>query len=188
MMLQLADSIQKQGHIAYYNTGEESLFQVKMTAERLGLKGDFHVGQHILVPELLTALKGVQKKNANKQVFLIQDSLQTLDDGKYGNGTNGATPLRCVELLTDWCKSTYGIMVFIGQVNKNGEFNGKQGILHAVDIRGRLYIDTKEKSDTKGERLYQVTKNRFGCTGRTYIMGIRASGLYEKGVYNSLDD
>ncbi len=181
MMLQVADSITKQGHMCLYNTGEESLFQVGMVTERLKLKNGFIAGQDTMVPELLKHADLIRKKYPSKQLFMLQDSLQTLDDGKYSNGTNGATPLRCVEMLTDWAKSTYGIVAFIGQVNKNGEFNGKQGILHAVDVRGRLFIDQRANSDTKGERLFQVTKNRWGCSGRTYILGMGAQGLFEKG-------
>ena len=50
--LQLADAITKAGHICLYNTGEESLYQVKMVAERLGLRNGFVVGQDTLVTDL----------------------------------------------------------------------------------------------------------------------------------------
>ena len=53
MMLQMADAITKSGHICLYNTGEESLYQVKMVAERLKLKHGFVAGQDTLVPDLL---------------------------------------------------------------------------------------------------------------------------------------
>ena len=45
MLLQLAESITRQGHVCLYNTGEESLYQVKMVAERLGLRTGFVCGQ-----------------------------------------------------------------------------------------------------------------------------------------------
>jgi DNA repair protein RadA/Sms len=183
MLLQLADAITKAGHVCLYNTGEESLYQVKMVVERLGLKSGFVVGQDTLVTDLLAHADSLRKANPGKQVFILQDSLQTLDDGKWKDGANSMTALRCTEMLTDWAKSTYGVVVFIGQVNKDGEFQGKNGILHAVDVRGQIYIDDGKKSETYGERIFEVTKNRFGCSGRSYIMGIGKGGLYEKGSF-----
>ncbi|NDD98060.1 MAG: hypothetical protein EBZ93_11275 [Actinobacteria bacterium] len=181
MLLQLADAITKAGHIALYNTGEESLYQVKMVSERLGLSGNFVVGQDTMVTDLLAHADHLRKANPGKQVFILQDSLQTLDDGKWANGANSMTAVRCTEMLTDWAKANYGVVIFIGQVTKSGDFAGKQTILHAIDVRGRLYIDEDKRSETYGERIWEVTKNRFGCSGKAYILGINKRGLYEKG-------
>jgi len=184
MMLQVADAITKSGHICLYNTGEESLYQTKMVSERLGLAGNFVVGQDTMVPDLLEHADHLRKANPKKQVFILQDSLQTLDDGKYADGgTNSNTPVRCTEMLTDWAKANHGIVCFIGQVTKSGDFAGKQTILHAVDVRGQLYIDNDKKSDTYGERIFEITKNRFGCSGQAYVLGITKNGLYEKGNF-----
>ena len=181
LLLQLANAITGAGHICLYNTGEESLYQVKMVAERLGLRNGFVVGQDTLVEDLLKHADELRKKNPTKQVFILQDSLQTLDDGKYGGATNSMTPVRCTEMLTDWAKSNYGVVIFIGQVTKGGDFAGKQTILHAVDVRGQLFIDEEKRSETYGERIFEITKNRFGCSGRSYVLGIAKTGLYEKG-------
>ena len=182
MLLQLANSITKAGHICLYNTGEESLHQVKMVVERLGLREGFIVGQDLMVTDLLAHADLLRKQNPGKQVFVLQDSLQTLDDGKWKDGTNSMTALRCAEMLTDWAKETYGVVIFIGQVNKDGEFQGKNGILHAIDVRGHIYVDKQKKSETYGERIFEVTKNRFGCSGIAHILGLRRDGLYEKGT------
>lgn len=183
MLLQLANAITAAGHICLYNTGEESLFQVKMVVERLTLREGFVVGQDTVITDLLAHADSLRKANPGKQVFILQDSLQTLNDGKWGEATNSMTPMRCAELLTDWAKATYGVVIFIGQVTKGGDFAGKNGILHAIDVRGHLYIDDQKKSETYGERIFEVTKNRFGCSGRAYILGIRREGLYEKGAF-----
>lgn len=183
LLLQLANAITAAGHICLYNTGEESLFQVKMVVERLVLREGFVVGQDTVVTDLLAHADSLRKANPGKQVFILQDSLQTLNDGKWGDATNSMTPMRCAELLTDWAKATYGVVIFIGQVTKGGDFAGKNGILHAIDVRGHLYIDDQKKSETYGERIFEVTKNRFGCSGRAYILGIRREGLYEKGAF-----
>ena len=185
LLLQLADAITAAGHICLYNTGEESLYQVKMVVERLGLKSGFFVGQDTLVADILEHADSLRRANPGKQVFVLQDSLQTLDDGKYDGATNSMSTVRATEMLTDWAKETHGIVVFIGQVTKSGEFAGKQTILHAVDVRGQLYIDEEKKSETYGERIFEVSKNRFGCSGRAYVLGIGKSGLYERGSFGA---
>jgi DNA repair protein RadA/Sms len=181
MLLQLANSITSAGHVCLYNTGEESLYQVKMVVERLGLRNDFYVNSDIMVQDLIDHAEQL-RQTTGKQVFILQDSLQTLDDGKYTNGANSVTPLRCAEMLTEWAKKHFQNVVFIGQVNKDGSFNGKNAILHAIDIRGHLYVDDNKKSETFGERIFEITKNRFGSNGTSYILGLNSGGLYERGT------
>ena len=77
--------------------------------------------------------------------------------------------------------TAWRIVCFIGQVTKSGDFAGKQTILHAVDVRARLFIDEEKRAETYGERIFEITKNRFGCSGRSYVLGIAKTGLYEKG-------
>lgn len=192
LILQLADSIMKQGHIAILNTGEESLYQVRMVAERLNLKKGFICGQDTMVDDVLAHCEefrlSEEKREKDplkrKQIFLLQDSLQTLNDGKYKDGgTTGNTPLRCCEILTDYVKEHFGILAFIGQVNKSGEFAGKNQIKHAIDVHGQLYFDDDKKSETYGHRLFEITKNRFGCNGKTYVLKMEKDGLHEEGSF-----
>lgn len=111
-------------------------------------------------------------------MFLFQDSLQTLNDGYYKDGgTTGNTPVRCIEKVIDWCKSTYSIGIVINQVTKSGEFAGKQTIIHAVDARVHLYIDEDPRSPTYGSRVFEVPKNRWGCSGITTVLNMKESGL-----------
>jgi len=181
LLMQLADSLTASGHICLYNTGEESLYQVKMVAERLQLQHGFVCGQDIMAEDVLEHADELRDDNKDKQVFILQDSLQTLDDGFYKNGgRTGVTPLRCMEIFTDWAKRTYGIIVCVGQVSKNGDFLGKNAILHAVDVKAQLFIDRNKKSETYGERVFEVTKNRFGCSNNAYVIGIGERGLYKK--------
>jgi predicted ATP-dependent serine protease len=194
LFLQLANAITKAGHIALANTGEESLYQVRMVTERLNLKDGFICGQDTMAPDFLEHADELWQKNPGKQLFILQDSLQTLNDGKYKDGgVTGNTPLRCCEMLTNWAKKKrtfkergkdpvdmFGIVIFIGQVTKSGDFAGKNQIRHAVDVHGHLFFDDDKKSETYGERLFEVNKNRFGCNGKTYVIGIDKNGLHEK--------
>lgn len=188
MLLQLADALTGAGHVALLNTGEESLYQVRLVTERLKMKHGFVPGQDIMVKDVLEHADFLMKANPKKQVFVLQDSLQTLDDGFYSNGgTNSMTPVRSAQMLTDFCKQKpYPVCIFIGQVTKDGEFAGKNTIKHAVDAHGHLFIDTDKKSDTFGERLFEVQKNRFGANGKTYVLGLAKEGLYEKSSYEKV--
>ena len=53
MMLELADSLTGRGNNVLFNTAEESLYQLKMTVERLRLRHGFAAGQETMVPQLL---------------------------------------------------------------------------------------------------------------------------------------
>jgi DNA repair protein RadA/Sms len=188
MCLQLANAITASGNICLFNTAEESLFQVRKVAKRLGMQDGFVAGQDSLVADILEHADHLRKANKGKQVFLIIDSLQTLDDGKYKDGfTNSMSQVRATEMITNWCKENFGVAIIIGQVTKGGEFAGKQQIKHTVDAHAHLFIDDKKNSETFGERLFEVQKNRFGCSGKTFILGIEKKGLYEKGTISYND-
>jgi DNA repair protein RadA/Sms len=179
LLRQLADSITGEGHIALYNTGEESLYQVKMRVEEMGLERGFKVGQENFIGKVLGYARELQRDNPKKQVFILQDSLQTLNDGYYKDGgTTSATPVRCCEQLTDWAKETYGICIFIGQVTKDGKFAGKNTIKHAVDVHAELIRDDDKDSPTRGQRVFTVSKNRFGPDGLTFPYGLNEKGIY----------
>lgn len=185
LMLQLANCLTSLGHIALFNTGEESLYQVRKVGKRLGLQYGFIGGQDVKVKDILSHCDELRAKNPGKQLFVIGDSLQAMDDGFYQNGAiNSMSQVRSTEIMTDYCKEHYAIAVLIGQVNKNGDFAGKMAIKHLVDVHMHLWIDDIKKSDTYGERLFTVSKNRFGANGKTFILGMDGKrGLYEKGRY-----
>lgn len=179
LLRQLADSITAAGHVVLYNTGEESIYQVKMRIEEMGLKRGFKVGQETYTGKVLAWARAQQEREPKRQVFILQDSLQTLNDGHYKDGgVTGQTPVRCCEMLTDWAKETYGIVIFIGQVTKSGVFAGKNTIRHMIDSHVEILHDQDMKSQTHGKLLFNVSKNRFGYTGKTYVVGLGKQGLY----------
>lgn len=178
LMRQLADSITAAGHIAVYNSGEESIFQVKMRCEEMNLTNGFQVGQETLVTTLIDYAKKQQARHPNKQVFIIQDSLQTLNDGYYKDGgTTSNTPVRCAELLTSWAKETFGIVIFIGQVTKSGVFAGKNTLRHLIDVHCELMPDDDPKSPTHKQLVFNVSKNRFGYSGKAYVVSLNKLGI-----------
>ena len=181
MMLTLADQITKSGGLVVFNTAEESLFQVKLIAERLGLKSGFAVGQETHVPTLLEACDKLRAKrgNKNKPFFLIVDSLQCMDDGKYANGSvNSQSATRALALITDYCKEQFVNAIVIGQVNKEGKMSGSNKLKHMVDAMITLSVEEKD-TDLRGSRVLQTTKNRFGGCGHTFFLALNGKGFTE---------
>jgi DNA repair protein RadA/Sms len=179
LMLALADSLTGQGYSCLFNTAEESLYQVKLTCERLNLKNGFVAGQESYVPRLISHCDTLRSRNPNKPFFLIVDSLQTLNDGKYGEEhTNTQSAVRSLQALTDYAKEHYINVICIGQVNKSGNMAGSQKLKHMVDAMLHLSIEKKDE-EFKGLRILETVKNRFGGAGWTFFLDLKASGFKE---------
>lgn len=178
MMLELANALSVKDSIVLFNTAEESLYQLKMTVERLNLRSGFIAGQESSVPALLKQCDELREKNPEKPFFLIVDSLQTLNDGKYGDHVNGKTAVRSLQLITDYCKQHYCNAIIIGQVTKDGKMAGSNTIKHMVDAKMSLSIETKDQ-DLLGCRVLQVEKNRFGGAGHIMFLSLRDKGFDE---------
>lgn len=184
MMLTLANSLQGKDNVVLFNTAEESLFQVKMVAERLKLRKGFLVGSETHVPTLLKACDKIRKQNPGKNFFLIVDSIQCMDDGKYrtkdGKSThlNSGSAIRALELITSYCKQHACNAMVIGQVNKSGKMAGSNKLKHMVDSHMHLSVETKDE-DFKGMRVLETLKNRFGGAGHIIFLDLHRTGFNE---------
>ena len=179
MMLELANSLTGNGSNVMFNTAEESLYQLKMTVERLKLRNGFAAGQENMVPQLLKNCDVIRKKHPNKPFFLIVDSLQTLNDGKYGDRqTNSKTAERSLHMITDYCKQHFCNAIIIGQVTKNGQMAGANVLKHMVDAMMSLDVERKDQ-DLMGCRILTTEKNRFGGAGHIFFLALRAQGFSE---------
>jgi len=198
LAFQMADAITGQGHIALYNSCEESAVQISKVARRLRLRHGFFASALHSVYDIVKHAKTFQEKYPDKQVFLFVDSLQTVDvpsvetDEKFnilldsegqpikkkGRVSAGQTvQVETAQILTSWCKETYGVCFIIGQVNKDGEFAGRQAIKHWVDAHMHLDINKDRASGDYGCRTAEMTKNRFGLAGAYYPFEIEARGI-----------
>jgi len=178
-MLQVADAITATSStmVALYNTQEEAPLQIRKHCSRLGLRNGFYCGKDRKIPDVLAHADKIRAANPNKRLFMIIDSLQCHDDGFYSNGMiNGASQVRVTEMLTAYAKSTGSIVVIIGQVNKAGDFAGKQGVKHHVDTHSHLEIDMNKKSDFFGFRIFENQKNRFGAANIRHALAMDGEG------------
>lgn len=182
MMLSLANSLQGNGAQVVFNTAEESLYQIKMTANRLKLRHPFAVGGETNIPALLKGCDKVRKKHSDRPFFLIVDSLQCMEDGHFNTGRiTTATAERSLQQLTSYAKENACNVIVIGQVNKSGKMAGSQKLKHMVDSHIHLSIEEKDE-DLKGCRLLHTRKNRFGGAGHIAILSLHKTGFSEVGT------
>jgi len=178
MMLELANSMTGKGCNVLFNTAEESLYQLKMTVERLKLRHGFKAGQETDVNKLLESSKQMMDNEPGKPFFLIIDSLQCLTEGKGPGNHTAASTQRCLQKITDFCKEYYCNAIVIGQVTKNGNMAGRNVLKHMVDSMMSLSVEEKDE-DLMGCRILRVNKNRFGGAGHIMILTLKQNGFSE---------
>lgn len=196
LMLTIANSLTKAGHVVLYNGREESVYQVRIATERLGLSDGFIFGEDIFVDAVIEHAKNLQTKLAKenrllpiekqRRVIVIADSLQCLDSGKYDTGRKTKnTPVQCASELIKWVKCegvpekerVFGVMAFINHVTKSGNFSGNNTLLHAVDAHVHFGFDRNKKSETYGERILTKTKDRFGPAAPPMVIEMGPGGV-----------
>jgi DNA repair protein RadA/Sms len=179
MMLALANALQRLGSEVVFNTAEESLYQIKMTCDRLKLKQPFKVGGETRVPVLLEGCTKLREAAPGRPFFLIVDSLQCMDDGRFNTGRiTTATAERSLGLLTSYAKEHACNVIVIGQVTKDGKMSGSNKLKHMVDSHIHLSIETKDE-DLKGCRILETQKNRFGGAGHVVFLDLMRTGFTE---------
>ena len=179
MMLTLANALQGHGAQVVFNTAEESLYQVKMTSNRLRLRHPFCVGGETSVPALLKGCDKVRESNPDRPFFLIVDSLQCMNDAHFKSGRiTTATAERALGLLTTYAKEHAVNVIVIGQVTKDGKMAGSNKLKHMVDSHIHLSVETKD-DDLRGCRVLETQKNRFGGAGHVIFLRLRRSGFSE---------
>ncbi len=209
LMLTIANALTKLGHVVLYNGREESVYQVRIATERLGLDSGFIFGEDLFVGDLVDHAKklqaGLAKENKSlpiekqRRVIVIPDSLQCLDSGKYDTGRKTKnTPVQCASELIKWAKCegvpekerVFGVLAFINHVTKAGNFAGDNTLLHAVDARLHFGFDRNKKSETYGERILTKTKDRFGPAAPPMVIEMGEGGRLAQKIVeeNDLDE
>jgi DNA repair protein RadA/Sms len=168
-MLQMAQFMD-QGARVLYVSGEESLRQLKLRAERLALSpSQVHV-----MAEVSLDVVGEETLSGGFNVLII-DSIQTmmLDDLQSAPGSVSQVR-ECAAFLMRLAKD-HGVAVFVvGHVTKDGAVAGPRVLEHMVDTV--LYFDGDQYHVY---RLLRATKNRFGPSNEIGVFEMRGSGLVE---------
>ncbi len=173
LMLQVAQTLREYGTILYIS-GEESLEQLKLRADRLKIVNKPGKHQLFLLAEtnLETVINAVSKV---KPLVLIIDSIQTMyrPDLPTAPGSVGQVRECTAELLN--LAKTNNIAVFIlGHVTKEGAIAGPRILEHLVDTV--LYFEAEKY---QVYRLLRAYKNRFGPTNELGMFEMTSDGLIE---------
>ncbi len=171
LLLQVLSSFDRER--ALYVTGEESLQQVALRAERLGYKNS---KLRVLASNNLEEiLANAMRERPN---IMVIDSIQTLSSEKTPSAAGSVSQVReCANQITQFAKQTDTTVFVVGHVTKDGSIAGPRVLEHVVDTV--LYF---EGDSSDRFRLLRATKNRFGAVNELGIFVMQESGL--KGVKN----
>lgn len=154
---------------AYYVSGEESLTQIKIRFDRLGIKKDINVISETNVDSIIKTL------GKKKPSLVIIDSIQTMYTPDFPSTPGSMVQIRETALkLQQFAKSENIALIAIGHVTKEGSVAGPKIIEHLVDVV--LYLEG-EKYHTN--RILRSTKNRFGAVDEIGIFSMNENGLEE---------
>ena len=158
------------GQKLIYISGEESLKQIRMRADRLGeFKGDIR----LLCETDLTAIGDILR--SERPDIVVIDSIQTMYNEEVSGTPGSVSQVRESTAVLLQLAKTENIAVFIvGHVTKEGTVAGPRMLEHMVDTV--LYFE----GDRHGSyRVLRGVKNRFGSTNEIGVFEMEAEGLKE---------
>jgi DNA repair protein RadA/Sms len=170
LLIQLAAMQAQTMGTVLYVSGEESVQQIKMRAERLGLTSDsLYLLTETNLDEIISHINQLQPK------LVIVDSIQTVYLEELGSAAGSVAQVReCTARLLQIAKAQ-GISVFlVGHVTKAGSIAGPRVLEHIVDTV--LYLEG-ERFHTY--RLLRSVKNRFGATSEVGVFEMTQDGMTE---------
>ncbi len=168
LMLQLALTLSNLKIL--YVSGEESEQQIRMRADRIGIR---HNNCYIL-SETNTQLIFKQIELLQPQLLII-DSIQTLHTSRIESGPGSVSQVReCAGELLKFAKESATPVFLIGHITKEGSLAGPKVLEHMVDT-----VLQFEGDRNYVYRLLRTTKNRFGSTNELGIYEMYGNGLRE---------
>lgn len=160
------------GKSLLYVTGEESVRQVKLRAQRLGVTGDdMRLLSETNVNELMRAVRDLEPD------ILVIDSVQTLFMPEISSAPGSVTQVReSTAAIQQFTKTMNCATFLIGHVTKDGSIAGPRVLEHMVDTVLHFEGDRHHAF-----RILRGIKNRFGATNEIGVFEMRESGLHEVG-------
>lgn len=170
LLLQMAAGISSGNHEVLYVSGEESVNQTVLRAQRLGLRNK---GVTVAAESNLNTILNLAK--TKKPDVLIVDSIQTVFIPEISSAPGSVSQVReCAGQLMGLAKND-GISVFlIGHVTKEGNIAGPKVLEHIVDT-----VLSFEGDPHHQFRLLRAIKNRFGATHELGVFQMDSQGLRE---------
>ena len=170
ILLQTSGEICKTNKKVLYISAEESASQVKLRAERLGVKSDN------LYIYAQTNFELIKKHISDlKPELVIVDSIQAIYTSKIQSSAGSVSQIReCCNYLMNIAKTENVSIFVIGHVTKEGNIAGPKVLEHMVDT-----VIHFEGDKYKTYRILRLIKNRFGNTSEVGIFEMCSDGLRE---------
>ncbi len=170
ILLQTCRFLGNAGHSVLYISGEESLKQIKLRAERIGTFTD---DVQLLCETNLDIIEEVIKKV--KPEIVIIDSIQTMYSEDVGSAPGSVSQVReATSVLMQIAKGLEISVFIVGHVTKEGTVAGPRVLEHMVDTV--LYFEGDRHASY---RILRGVKNRFGSTNEIGVFEMREQGLIE---------
>lgn len=169
ILLQICEKISK-GFSILYVSGEESAYQIKMRAKRLGI-----TNESLKILCETDAEVVCEYARTEKPDIVIVDSIQTMNITDVNSTSGSVTQVReCTNLFMRTAKQNDISIILVGHVNKDGNIAGPKVLEHIVDTV--LYFEG-ERNLTY--RILRAAKNRFGSTNEIGVFEMTSKGLVE---------
>ncbi len=169
LLLEAADNLSAQGPVLYVS-GEESNSQIRLRADRLGVKGE-----NLLLYTETSAEDAIERAKECSPVMMIVDSIQTMQSETAESAAGSVSQVRAsTALFTRFAKDTGTVVFIVGHVTKDGAIAGPRVLEHIVDTV--LYF---EGDRHEGLRLLRAVKNRFGSTNELGVFEMCETGMRE---------
>lgn len=171
LSLQIACALSNHGLKVLYVSGEESVKQTHMRAQRLS--SDENKSLYIVNQVDVGVI--IEYINKMKPDAVIIDSIQVVYSNEITSSPGSVSQVReCSATLTHLAKAKGIALFLIGHVTKDGMLAGPRVLEHIVDTV--LYFEGERYS---AYRILRTTKNRFGSTNEIGVFEMTSSGLQE---------
>jgi len=170
LILQICQTLGEQNKKILYVSGEESINQIKLRADRLNVTTE----NLFLLAE--TDLDIIQNTVSDiSPDILIIDSIQTVYSSELPSVPGSVTQIReCTSRFMGISKTKGISTIVIGHVTKEGTLAGPRVLEHMVDTV--LYFEGEKQANY---RLIRAVKNRFGATNEIGVFEMAEAGLLE---------
>lgn len=166
LSIQLATIISR----TLYISGEESVEQIKLRANRLHLKAfTLELLNETNIEKICATIRSVKPK------LVVIDSIQTVESHDIAGSAGTPNQIRsCTVKLLEVAKALNIAVVIIGHVTKDGTVAGPKTLEHLVDTV--LYLEGERHHSY---RILRTVKNRFGSTDEVGVFDMDEDGLKE---------
>lgn len=170
LLLQVCRNLCHAGRDVLYISGEESLQQIKIRADRMGTFND-HLA--LLCETSLDVIRPVIERE--KPQYVVIDSIQTMYNEEVGSAPGSVSQVReSTNVLMQIAKGLNITVFVVGHVTKEGVVAGPRVLEHMVDTV--LYFEGDRYASY---RILRSVKNRFGSTNEIGVFEMRQDGLSE---------